>query len=1072
MKKTFKAGLTPVIVGLLALFFTGCSAGMKASWHLRRGNHYYAAGQFDQAEIEYLNVVRNNPENFLAISRLGEIYYTQGRMQNASQFLYRAAQLNTNDLPVRIRLGQLYQNAGKLPAARAEATFVLDREPQNADAMITLAESADQPETIAAVRQYLNRLPPAASQPALSVALGILALQEKDYKTAGADFLRAQTQDPKFAMASSALGILYQMQNNSKQAETEFKAAADLSPLRSELRLNYAAFEIQTGHPDVAEAFLAENLQQTPDLVPAWIQRAQVAMSAKKYDECSNYLAMARSLDPENYDAALLTGQLALEQGDTAKARTLMEHLARQYYQIPRVHYLLALTCLASHEVNAAVISLNRALSLDTNFTDASLLLAEIQIKSGTPDPAVSLLRQVIGREPNLAQARLLLADGYRAQHKPGDALAVYDQMAKDSPRNPGVPLLKGFTFEEQQDNASARRAFLQALALAPNDLRVLDALMQLDLSEKQYEPAIQTLEKALAGSDQKYQLYLMEAKVFEAQGNASRTMAALFNATKINPDAPSAHLVLAQHYLKDKKYPEALAELQTALQKDPASSSAWMLKGQILNEMKEPQGSADAFQQMLVIDPQSSVALNNLAYLYAEYLGQLDKAYDMAKKARDLLPFDPSTADTMGWVLFHRGDYASALGFLEESLGKLPQSPDVQYHFGKVNYMLGQETAATTALQKALQLNPSFEGHEECQRCLDLLAIDPSQISPAGRASLEKRIVEIPNDPVALSRLAAVYKLSGDNDRAVQVDQAILQANPNNIQAMLELGRLYSLKNVPKAFAMAKNAYAAAPQNSDASYLLGKLAYQTGDYKWAWSLLKQTAQTEADNANVQFDLAKAAYSMGDVAAARVSFQNALDLGLPAAQADQARQWLDLLAAAEQPALARSAGPRSELILKTDPENVPALMVSALVFEQQSNPAAAGQIYEKVLNLFPDFAPAQKKLAMVYARGPRRMGDAYALAIKAREAFPDDPDLPRLLGMILCQQGDYQQAINYLTLSAPTHPDDAELFYNLGLSQYHLKYLGDSKASLKRALELKLPGPLADEAQKMLREIK
>ena len=145
MIRKFQSGFAPVAVCLLALLLTGCSAGMKASWHLRRANHYYAAGQFDQAEIEYLNVVRNNPENFLAISRLGEIYYSQGRMQNASQFLYRARQLNTNDLPVRVRLGQLYQSAGRLPDARDEARFVLDHQPENADAPLTLAEAADGP---------------------------------------------------------------------------------------------------------------------------------------------------------------------------------------------------------------------------------------------------------------------------------------------------------------------------------------------------------------------------------------------------------------------------------------------------------------------------------------------------------------------------------------------------------------------------------------------------------------------------------------------------------------------------------------------------------------------------------------------------------------------------------------------------------------------------------------------------------------------------------------------------------------------------------------------------------------
>ncbi len=680
-------------------------------------------------------------------------------------------------------------------------------------------------------------------------------------------------------------------------------------------------------------------------------------------------------------------------------------------------------------------------------------------------------MRQVIDREPNLAQARLLLADAYREQNKPGEALAIYQEMEKKSPQNPGVPMLEGFVYGQQRDNVSARRAFSRALDLAPGDLRALDALLQLDLAEKQYEPAVQMLEKAMTNNAEKYQLYLMEAKVFEAQGDAVQTVAALESAIKINPDLASAHLVLAQHYVKQQPQ-KALDELQLALQKDPASSSGWMLKGQVLNEAKDYPGAADAYQRMLALDPQSSVALNNLAYLYSEFLGQPEKAYEMAKKARELLPFDASTADTLGWVLFHRRDFGPALGYLSESVRKMPQSADVQYHFGKVNYMLGQEAAATTAFQAALRLDPTFEGHAECQRCLDLLAIDPAHITDAERTTLEKRVAESPDDPVALARLAVVYKQAGDNERAVAVDEAILKENPNNVNTMLDLARLYSLTNASRAFAMAKSAYSAAPQNPDAAYLLGKLAYQVGNFKWALSLLKAAVEARADDANVQFDLAQAAYGMGKVSDARASFQKALSLGLDPGPATQAKQWLDLMTAVEQPALAAATGPASQSILKSDPENVPALMVSAVVAEQQSQWDAAAQAYQKVLDHFPDFTPARKKLALIYVRNPQRINEAYALATKAREASPDDPDLTRLLGIIFFRQGDYRQAVNYLNQSVSAQPDDAEICYDLGLTQYHLKNMAESRTSLRLALKMNLPSDWAVEARRILAEIK
>ena len=49
-------------------------------------------------------------------------------------------------------------------------------------------------------------------------------------------------------------------------------------------------------------------------------------------------------------------------------------------------------------------------------------------------------------------------------------------------------------------------------------------------------------------------------------------------------------------------------------------------------------------------------LALNNLAVLYSDDLGQLDKAYDLAKKAREVAPNDPHIADTLGWILYKEG--------------------------------------------------------------------------------------------------------------------------------------------------------------------------------------------------------------------------------------------------------------------------------------------------------------------------------------------------------------------------------------------------------------------------------
>ena len=69
--------------GVLAFLACGCSPRAKIARHLERANRYFDSGQYDKAEVEYINALRVDSLNPQAISRLGSIYYEQGRIGRA-----------------------------------------------------------------------------------------------------------------------------------------------------------------------------------------------------------------------------------------------------------------------------------------------------------------------------------------------------------------------------------------------------------------------------------------------------------------------------------------------------------------------------------------------------------------------------------------------------------------------------------------------------------------------------------------------------------------------------------------------------------------------------------------------------------------------------------------------------------------------------------------------------------------------------------------------------------------------------------------------------------------------------
>ena len=258
---------------LVAAASTGCTAKLKASYHLRRANSYFDAGQYDKADIEYRNVLMNNQQDAQAWSRLGAIYYEEGRFGEASKILTRAQQLATNNLDVRLKLGTIYLQAGKLKEAQEEAAFVLGKNPREAQAPILLAEAAATNQ-VADIRQRLQRMSQSGDTAPLETALGVLSFRQRDLKTAEADFKRAVTLDPKFSDAYSGLGNLFIAQKDLKQADQAFKTAADLAPPRSGKALQYAQFKLATGDTAAGKQLLDDLVKKAPDYLPAWITLA------------------------------------------------------------------------------------------------------------------------------------------------------------------------------------------------------------------------------------------------------------------------------------------------------------------------------------------------------------------------------------------------------------------------------------------------------------------------------------------------------------------------------------------------------------------------------------------------------------------------------------------------------------------------------------------------------------------------------------------------------------------------------------------------------------------------------
>ena len=147
-------------------------------------------------------------------------------------------------------------------------------------------------------------------------------------------------------------------------------------------------------------------------------------------------------------------------------------------------------------------------------------------------------------------------------------------------------------------------------------------------------------------------------------------------------------------------------------------------------------------------------------------------------------------------------------------------------------------------------------------------------------------------------------------------------------------------------------------------------------------------------------------------------------------------------------------------------------MVNELLQQAKGNFQDARTTLNQVVALNPLFAPATRDLAILcFDRFPDDSRTA-ELATKARDTFPGDPNLAKVLGVVAYRRANYSAAAQYLKQSLQTRKNDGELLYYLGMAQYQLKAKPESKAALQQALALNIQPKLAGEAKRVLAELK
>jgi len=213
---------------------------------------------------------------------------------------------------------------------------------------------------------------------------------------------------------------------------------------------------------------------------------------------------------------------------------------------------------------------------------------------------------------------RLLVEDAwtYLQQGYPEKAQKLF---ARLSPESPFYYIGLGYTAYLQGNKVAAKEYFQTALKYQPQLYLAYLGLAQLHLEEGDEEAALAELREILKSRPhhpwalEKYRTLrtrktnekLALARAALSQNNPEEAKKALLASLYYSPESIEANLLLADIYLREKNYDQALIHLQTVYQKEPQNPTVLEKYGQLLFLRQNYKKSLEIYQKLQQIKPE-----------------------------------------------------------------------------------------------------------------------------------------------------------------------------------------------------------------------------------------------------------------------------------------------------------------------------------------------------------------------------------------------------------------------------------------------------------------------------------
>ena len=427
-----------------------------------------------------------------------------------------------------------------------------------------------------------------------------------------------------------------------------------------------------------------------------------------------------------------------------------------------------AKSALIAHDYSLAAKIYKNLILEDPKNLDYKMQLANMYVKAGKDDNALTIYKQVERADNENLDALIAISGIYRRQKKYEESVAVLEQALVTCEGDPKsrakISYNLGFTYRQMGNYDDAINCFEEVVEENPSDVLANNHLGAIYALKGKHIKAIEAYQRGLKFDSNHPILQFNLAKSYAEIGENTKALSFYEGALRAKPGWTEAIEAYADLLLEENKVGEADNAVTQALELYPDDVKMHTAKGNVFNRQSVFEDAEAEYKKALDVDGEYKNALTGLAYSL-ENQGKVDEAIETIVKAEELHPNDTK-------IMKQSAHIHISANKLESAYDKITKLQEIDKNDLQTINLLGQYYIVSDDVQKAedcfaniKKLDPNYNEvyRDWAERFLQVG--NEEKAEPYLQTAIQKN----PNDALSMHHLGALYESQHELGKAIQ---------------------------------------------------------------------------------------------------------------------------------------------------------------------------------------------------------------------------------------------------------------------------------------------------------------